>query len=243
MTQSENYLTDIGAWTRGEVSRRQRTRPFGTAFPGGRLGVIAEIKRASPSEGAIAPDLDPAEVARRYEAGGASAISVLTSPRDFGGSLADLEAVRAAVDLPLLCKDFIVDPWQVTEARAHGADAVLLILALVDDGLARDIIAAAEEHHMDVLCEVHDVAELRRALDLACPIIGVNARNLTTMQVDRGEQRRLLRSIPGGFVVVAESGIATPADAKAARAAGAHAVLVGTALMRDPDLLPELVRA
>ena len=238
-----NYLTDIGAWTRGEVSRRRTTRPFGAAFPEGRLGVIAEIKRASPSEGTIAPDVDPVAIAKAYEAGGATAISVLTSRRDFGGSLVDLERVREAVDVPLLCKDFIVDPYQVLEARTHGADAVLLIMALVEDDLAQDIMQTAEEHDMDVLCEVHDIADLRRALDLGAPIIGVNARNLQTLEVDRRAQRELLRSVPPGFVVVAESGITSPADAKAAYAAGALGVLVGTALMRDPGLLEELVRA
>jgi indole-3-glycerol phosphate synthase len=240
---TDNYLGDIGAWTQGEVARRRRTRPFGAAFPGGRLGVIAEIKRASPSEGPIAPDADPVAIAKAYEAGGATAISVLTSRRDFGGSLVDLERVREAVDLPLLCKDFIVDPYQVLEARTHGADAVLVILALVEDDLAQDLIQAAEDLEMDVLCEVHDVAELRRALDLGAPIIGVNARDLGTMTVDRAAQRDLLRSIPAGFVAVAESGIATPAHAKEAYAAGASAVLVGTALMRQPALLEELVRA
>lgn len=238
-----SYLSDIGTWTRGEVSRRRSTRPFGAAFPSDRLGVIAEVKRASPSEGPIAPDVDVAAVARAYEAGGASAISVLTSGRDFGGSLADLEAVRAAVDLPLLCKDFIVDPWQVVEARTHGADAVLLIMALVEDELARDIASAAEEHEMDVLTEVHTEEDLRRALTLGLPIIGVNARNLETLEVDRRAQAALVRSIPKGYVIVAESGISTPAEAKAMRAAGASAVLVGTALMRTPELLAELVRA
>ena len=240
---SGSYLADIGAWTHSEVMRRRTTRPFGAAFPAGRLGVIAEIKRASPSEGPIAPDVDPVAVAKAYEAGGASAISVLTSGRDFGGSLVDLERVRGAVDLPLLCKDFMVDPYQVLEARTHGADAVLVIMALVEDELAQAIMQAAEDLEMDVLCEVHDIADLRRALDLGAPIIGVNARDLATLQVSRTAQRELIRSVPPGFVVVAESGITSPADAKAAQAAGASGVLVGTALMRDPALLEELVRA
>ena len=199
-----SYLDDIGQWTQGEVARRRTTRSFGAALGGDRLSIIAEVKRASPSTGAIARDANPVAIAKAYEAGGAAAISVLTSERDFGGTLADLEAVRRAVDVPLLAKDFYIDPWQVVEARTHGADAILLILAMVEDGLARELMQAAEDHDMDVLAEVHDLHDLRRAFDLGCPIIGVNARNLQTLAVDLDNQRRLLRAIPHGFVVVAE---------------------------------------
>lgn len=238
------YLQEIGAWTQQEVARRRETRPFaGALHEPGRVKVIAEIKRASPSEGPIAPGADAAEVARRYEAGGAAAISVLTSARDFAGSLLDLARVRQVTDLPLLAKDFFVDPYQVVEARAHGADAILVLLALVEDDLARDLIQAAEDHQMDVLCEVHDEAELRRALDLGCPVIGVNARDLGTLSVDPTDQRRLLGAVPPGYVAVAESGVRSRADLDAAGAAGASAALVGTALMRDPALLEELTRA
>jgi len=238
------YLQEIGAWTQQEVARRRETRPFaGALHEPGRVKVIAEIKRASPSEGPIAPGADAAEVARRYEAGGAAAISVLTSARDFAGSLLDLARVRQVTDLPLLAKDFFVDPYQVVEARAHGADAILVLLALVADDLARDLIQAAEDHQMDVLCEVHDEAELRRALDLGCPVIGVNARDLGTLSVDPTDQRRLLGAVPPGYVAVAESGVRSRADLDAAGAAGASAALVGTALMRDPALLEELTRA
>ncbi|MFM7246480.1 MAG: indole-3-glycerol phosphate synthase TrpC [Actinomycetota bacterium] len=238
------YLQEIGAWTQQEVARRRETRPFaGALHEPGRVKVIAEIKRASPSEGPIAPGADAAEVARRYEAGGAAAISVLTSARDFAGSLLDLARVRQVTDLPLLAKDFFVDPYQVVEARAHGADAILVLLALVEDDLARDLIQAAEDHQMDVLCEVHDEAELRRALDLGCPLIGVNARDLGTLSVDPTDQRRLLGAVPPGYVAVAESGVRSRADLDAAGAAGASAALVGTALMRDPELLEELTRA
>ena len=237
------YLQEIGAWTQQEVARRRQTRPFaGALHEPGRVRVIAEIKRASPSEGPIAPAADAAEVARRYEAGGAAAISVLTSARDFAGSLLDLARVRAVTDLPLLAKDFFVDPYQVVEARAHGADAILVLLALVDDSLARDLIQAAEDQQMDVLCEVHDETELRRALDLGCPLIGVNARDLGSLKVDPADQRRLLGAVPKGFVTVAESGVASRDDLDAAGRAGASAALVGTALMRDPDLLAELTR-
>jgi indole-3-glycerol phosphate synthase len=235
------YLQEIGAWTQQEVARRRQTRPFaGALHQEGRVRVIAEIKRASPSEGPIAPSADAAEVARRYEAGGAAAISVLTSPKDFAGSLLDLARVRAVTDLPLIAKDFFVDPYQVVEARAHGADAILVILALVDDDLAADLIQAAEDHEMDVLCEVHDETELARALALGCPLIGVNARNLATLKVDPLLQRKLLGAVPAGFVSVAESGVASREDLDAAVAAGASAALVGTALMRNPELLQEL---
>ena len=238
-----SYLQEIGAWTQREVARRRETRPFaGALHEPGRVKVIAEIKRASPSEGPIAPDADAAEVARRYEAGGAAAISVLTSGRDFAGSLLDLARVRQVTDLPLLCKDFFIDPYQVVEARAHGADAILVLLALVEDSLAVDLIQAAEDHQMDALVEVHDEAELRRALDLGAPLIGVNARNLGSLQVEPTDQRRLLGAVPAGYVTVAESGIASRADLDAAGQAGASAALVGTALMRDPDLLEELTR-
>jgi indole-3-glycerol phosphate synthase len=240
---TDNYLLDVAAWTAAEVARRRQTRSFLEAIGREELSVIAEFKRSSPSQGAIAADADPAEAARAYRDAGAAAISVLTSGRDFGGSLADLDAVRAAVDLPILAKDFFISTWQVTEARAHGADAILLILALVDDELARDLITAAEEHDMDVLCEAHTEDDVRRALDLACPIIGVNARDLTTLQVDPQAQRRLLRSIPPGYATVAESGVESAADARAAREAGARAVLVGTSVMRDPALVAELVGA
>lgn len=238
-----SYLQEIGAWTQREVARRRETRPFaGALHTPGRVQVIAEIKRASPSEGPIAPDADAAEVARRYEAGGAAAISVLTSGRDFAGSLLDLARVRQVTDLPLLCKDFFIDPYQVVEARAHGADAILVLLALVEDSLAVDLIQAAEDHQMDALVEVHDEAELRRALDLGAPLIGVNARNLGSLQVEPTDQRRLLGAVPAGYVTVAESGIASRADLDAAGQAGASAALVGTALMRNPDLLEELTR-
>jgi indole-3-glycerol phosphate synthase len=237
------YLQEIGAWTQQEVARRRETRPFaGALHEPGRVKVIAEIKRASPSEGPIAPGADAAEVARRYEAGGAAAISVLTSARDFAGSLLDLARVRAVTDLPLLAKDFFIDPYQVVEARAHGADAILVLLALVEDDLAQDLIQAAEDHQMDVLCEVHNEAELRRALDLGCPLIGVNARDLATLSVTPSDQRRLLGAVPPGYIAVAESGVASRADLDAAGAAGASAALVGTALMRDPALLEELTR-
>jgi indole-3-glycerol phosphate synthase len=236
-----SYLHSIGSWTHERLEERRHTRSLAAALvDGGRGAVIAEVKRSSPSQGAIAPDIDPAEVARSYVANGASAISVLTSGRDFGGSYADLAAVRAAVDVPVLCKDFFVDVWQVTEARVYGADAILVILALVEDALAADLIQAAEDLEMEVLVEVHDDVDLVRALELSSPILGVNARDLRTLQVDTARQHALLRQLPQGLLRVAESGIESPEQARAAISAGAEALLIGTALMRDPALLPAL---
>jgi indole-3-glycerol phosphate synthase len=238
-----SYLEGIGAWTRERLEERRETRSLAAALlHTGAKAVIAEVKRSSPSQGEIAADADPAEVARAYELHGAAAISVLTSGRDFGGSYADLAAVRAVVDVPVLCKDFFVDVWQVTEARVHGADAILVLLSLVEDSLAVDLIQAAEDLEMEALVEVHDGAELERALDLGTPIIGVNARDLATLDIDRGRQIELLRRLPRGLLRIAESGIETPDHARAVREAGADALLVGTALMRDPHLLPALVR-
>jgi indole-3-glycerol phosphate synthase len=238
-----SYLHSIGSWTHERLEERRHTRSLAAALvDGGRGAVIAEVKRSSPSQGAIAPDIDPAEVARSYVANGASAISVLTSGRDFGGSYADLAAVRAAVDVPVLCKDFFVDVWQVTEARVYGADAILVILALVEDALAADLIQAAEDLEMEVLVEVHDDVDLVRALELNSPILGVNARDLRTLQVDTARQHALLRQLPHGLLRIAESGIESPEQARAAILAGAEALLIGTALMRDPALLPALTR-
>ncbi len=238
-----SYLQGIGAWTRERLDERRETRSLAASLlHTGAKSVIAEVKRASPSQGDIARAADPAAIAQRYDAAGAAAISVLTSGRDFGGSYADLAAVRAVTDLPLLCKDFFVDVWQVTEARVHGADAILVLLALVEDALAIDLIQAAEDLEMEALVEVHDGPELERALDLGAPIIGVNARDLATLEIDRGRQIELLRRLPRGLLRIAESGIETPDHARAVREAGADALLVGTALMRDPELLPALVR-
>jgi indole-3-glycerol phosphate synthase len=234
------YLEDIGRWTAGEVAKRRQTRHFAGAIAQDGLSVIAEVKRASPSEGAIMRDANPVAIAKAYEAGGAAAISVLTSERDFGGTLADLEAIRRSVDVPLLCKDFFVDPWQVVEARTHGADAILVIMALVTDQLAVELQQQADDLEMDILCEVHDEDDLRRALSHGFPIIGVNARDLETLEVDLAAGLRLLRGVPAGYARVAESGIRSRMDAIAAREAGANACLVGTALMREPDLLEEL---
>lgn len=197
------------------------------------VAVIAEVKRSSPSKGALADIPEPGVLARSYAAGGASAISVLTEERRFSGSLADLDEVRAAVRTPLLRKDFMVDAYQVTEARAHGADLVLLIVAALDDALMRDLHEQARDLGMTALVEVHDAAELDRALALDPVLVGVNARNLKTLEVDPRTVTDLLPRVPEGVVGVAESGVSGPADVAAYVRAGAGAVLVGEALVKD----------
>jgi len=197
------------------------------------VAVIAEVKRSSPSKGALADIPQPGLLARSYAAGGASAISVLTEERRFSGSLADLDEVRAAVRTPLLRKDFMVDAYQVTEARAHGADLILLIVAALDDALMRDLHDQARELGMTALVEVHDAGELDRALALDPVLVGVNARNLKTLEVDPRTVTDLLPRVPEGVVGVAESGVSGPADVAAYVRAGAGAVLVGEALVKD----------
>jgi indole-3-glycerol phosphate synthase len=204
--------------------------------PDGCLAVIAEIKRRSPSKGALAPDLDPAVTARRYAAGGAAALSVLTDGPYFDGSLADLAAARAAVALPVLRKDFTLDPLQVVEARAAGADAVLLITAaLPDDAQLGDLAATAAALGLAALVEVDDEAGLERALDAGATLVGVTNRNLRTFGEDLSTAERLAARIPAGVVSVAESAIRSPADAQRMAEAGFDAVLVGEALVKAAD--------
>ena len=199
------------------------------------LSLVAEVKRSSPSKGALADIADPAALAADYEAGGATAVSVLTERRRFAGSLEDLDAVRKAVRIPVLRKDFMVEDYQVLEARAHGADIVLLIVAaLAQDDLLR-MQALARELGMTALVEVHDEDEAARAVDAGASVIGVNARNLKTLAVDPGTFGRLAPRIPDTCVRVAESGIGGPADAARYAALGADAVLVGEALVRDGE--------
>jgi len=197
------------------------------------LSLIAEVKRSSPSKGVLADIADPAALASEYEAGGASAVSVLTERRRFNGSLDDLDTVRKAVRIPVLRKDFIVEDYQLHEARAHGADIVLLIVAaLSQDELVR-MQALARDLGMTALVEVHDEQETSRAVDAGATVVGVNARNLKTLQVDPDTFGRLAPLIPAECVRVAESGVAGPADAARYAAEGADAVLVGEALVRD----------
>ena len=197
--------------------------------------VIAEVKRRSPSKGALAEIPDPAALAARYAAGGAAAISVLTEQRRFGGSLDDLRAVRAAVDVPVLRKDFIVTSYQLVEARAAGADLALLIVAALDDDALRRLHDEARELGLTVLVEVHDEAETERAVELGAELIGVNARNLRTLQIHDDTFGRLAPLVPDDRVKVAESGIFGPADVQRFVGEGARVVLVGEALVKDGD--------
>lgn len=225
-------------------------RDFRAALCGDHLAVIAEIKRRSPSKGDLAPDLDPAATARAYVDGGAACLSVLTDTAYFGGSVADLTAARAAVPVPVLRKDFTIDPLQVDEARAIGADAVLLIVAALDDVRLADLHAHALGRGLAVLVEVHDDAELERALAVRPGLLGVNARDLGSFAEDLGTGERMVAGIPAETVAVAESAIRTPEDARRMAGAGFQAVLVGEALVRagDPAALvraftAEVVRA
>jgi len=203
--------------------------------PSDRVKIIAEVKRASPSRGPLAEIPDPASLALAYERGGASVISVLTEGRKFGGSLADLEAVRAAVALPVLRKDFIGEPYQVLEARAAGADLVLLIVAALEQPLMRELFALVNELGMTALVETHSAEELDRAIDLGAQLIGVNARNLSTFELDQNLFGTLAPTIPAGVIRVAESAVKTPADVAHYRADGADVVLIGEALVTgDP---------
>jgi indole-3-glycerol phosphate synthase len=215
-------------------------RPFATALERhqgeGRYGLIAEIKKASPSAGLIRPDFDPASLARAYMAGGASCLSVLTDGPFFQGSDEDLAAARGAAALPVLRKEFILDPYQIVESRSIGADCVLLIMAALSDATARELAAAAAELGLDVLAEVHDAAELDRALRLDVRLIGVNNRNLKTLEVDLGVAERLAPEVPPDRIVVAESGIRGPQDLARLAAAGARSFLVGETLMRQGDV-------
>jgi len=199
------------------------------------LGVIAEVKRRSPSAGSIALDLEPVKLASAYERGGAAAISVLTEPDHFSGSLGDLSEVGAATSTPVLRKDFILDPLQVDEARAAGADAVLLIAAILSDQVLAGLINHVRRFGMTALVEAHDSEELRRAVDLGAEVIGVNNRDLVSFEVDLDTSIRLRSHIPTGVVTVAESGINSPDDARRMHEAGFDAVLVGTAAVRAED--------
>lgn len=224
------------------AAARRRPRPFGAALTGSGLAVIAEVKRRSPSRGSLAPHLDPVAQAQAYAAGGAAGVSVLTEPDYFEGSPEDLEGVAAAVGIPVLRKDFVVDPLQIWEARALGADAVLLIVAALDDADLSRLLAETAAAEMDALVEVHDEREVVRALGVGAGMIGVNNRNLADFSVDLGVAERLAGELAGVEVTVAESGIMDASDAARMAAAGYDAVLVGEALVRAPDPA-ELVRA
>lgn len=215
------------------------TRGFAAALraklAAGEPAVIAEVKKASPSKGVLREHFVPADIACSYEAGGAACLSVLTDESFFQGSAAYLQQARAACSLPVLRKDFLIDPYQVVEARAMGADCILLIAACLDDGLMAELEAFAMEQGLDVLVEVHDGAELDRALRLKTPLIGVNNRNLRTFEVSLDTTLGLLDRIPPDRLLVTESGILARADVQRMQAAQVHAFLVGEAFMRAPD--------
>ncbi|GAB3997433.1 indole-3-glycerol phosphate synthase TrpC [Nocardioides marmoraquaticus] len=235
----EDLATRRSATPEAAVAEAAAARPAALdpmpAFAAPGLSVIAEVKRRSPSKGHLAEIPDPAALASAYAAGGADAISVLTEERRFGGSLDDLRTVRAAVPTPLLRKDFVVDGYQLLEARAAGADLVLLIVAALDDVRLRDLHQQADELGLTVLTEVHDEVEVERALAVGARLVGVNARNLKTLEVHPDTFARLAALLPDGVVPVAESGIAGPDDAAAYAEQGARVVLVGEALVKDGD--------
>jgi indole-3-glycerol phosphate synthase len=251
-----DILAEIAAYKRDEVRARKAARPqpavdaaaksaspprgfraaLERAHAPGRLALIAEVKKASPSRGLIRADFDPPALARAYEAGGAACLSVLTDGPSFQGADAYLTAAREATALPSLRKEFLVDPWQVAESRALGADAILVILAMIDDSLAGELLSEAKRLGMDALIEVHDEVEMDRAGSLGGDLIGVNNRDLRSFVTDLGVTERLAALAPLTALLVTESGISSPADMTRLEASGARAMLVGESLMRQADV-------
>jgi indole-3-glycerol phosphate synthase len=248
------FLEDVIARKRLEIESRQRVLPAGALPPHPSLErhaflesltregirVICEVKRRSPTKPDLAPNDDLAARVHAYREGGAAAISILTDEQDFGGSLVDLETARAEVSIPLLRKDFLIDPYQILEAANAGASAVLLIVAALDGSQLEDMIAFTRAQSMEPLVEVHEEAELERALEAKARVIGVNNRNLSTLEIDLGTSRRLIQEVPEGIVAVAESGIREASEVHNLAKAGYRAFLIGTSLMQSEDIVGDL---